>query len=192
MKFSKCSLQQTKLGSELVHGITINRRIPRGLHNGHKICPISPSIQKLKSKVSLPSSWLGSKMEQHCTVIRYESRHEYRMSCREVSKQTRITKYPIQFFLNCVFSLLTIVPSIFHPRVRKLNKLCMANTVAEIILVMIPIDITSRTVFSLHDGIEVSKHHPRNAIIQRTFLAKVSPQSCACCRGIMAINKCNS
>jgi len=61
--------------------------------------------------------------QEHGAVIRYMPRHEGSVSCRKTRKHVSITEDPVQFFLDCLFALLAIVPCKFHPCVRDWNEL---------------------------------------------------------------------
>ena len=65
----------------------------------------------------------------------------------------------------------------------------MTNAMSEIILMLIPLHVSSYTIIGMQDGIKVPHDKPGDSSIKRAFMAKVIPEKSSFSRCIMIIDE---
>jgi hypothetical protein len=104
-------------------------------------------------------------------MIRDVTRLENRMSCRPGGEQALIPKYPIQFLLYRMITMLSIMPSKPETCVWNLDELRLTDAVVEVILMAIPIHVPAYSVISSQYGIEIPHNNPWDTNVSGAFLA---------------------
>ena len=99
-------------------------------------------------------------MKYHGTMIRDVTRLENKMNCRLGGEQALIPKYPIQFLLYSMITMLPIVQSKPDTCVWNLDELRLTDAVVEVILMAIPIHVPAYSVISSQYGIEIPHNNP--------------------------------
>jgi hypothetical protein len=89
---------------------------------------------------------------------------ENRMSCWLGVEEALVAEDLVQFLLDCMSTMLAIVPSKSWTYVWNLDEFKLMNAVVEVILVPIPLHVPSYMIISMHNGIEVPCNTPGQAV----------------------------
>jgi len=128
-------------------------------------------------------------MKYHGTMIRDVARLKNRMSCQPGGEQALIPKYPIQFFLYSMITMLSIVPSKPETCVWKLDEFRLTDAVVEVILMAIPVCVPAYSIINSQYGIKIPHNNPWDTNVLGAFLAEMIPEKCSFGWGVVAIDE---